>query len=451
MKRVNKRILAVFMAFAIVIGTIFSFKIDSEANSIDIDCDMSSKTISLNVRPYGGLKREDVICWDSTLFFSDIALKLSDCSLIDKLTGEGIGEKDELVAGKTYHYFARIESVENPSKPHAAVDISKYNINVINYVITSDNSPFSNIKITSGTYSRTLECDITIKNEPNYNLGTLTVDFTKDNTTFSIPDSRVKHIIEYLSYESLDHHIGHYSGSDYDDFDLDNDGKYDVRGCFINDVYSITKLGTCSLTKTISFTMAQSRCEENERTYQTYYAKIIFDFTKNSSNNNNSSNNSGSSSNSGSGKSKGTSYKNEWVKGQWYDANGGTSYTAKGSWKSNNIGWWFEDSKGWYPHSQWQKIDGKWYYFTENGYMDYSECRDGCWLGADGAWDENYSGGHWMSDSYGWWYEDTSGWYPSGQWLWIDGLCYYFKVDGYMAVNQYIDGCWVNDSGVWVR
>ncbi len=312
MKRVNKKILAIFMAFAIVIGTIFSFKIDSEANNIyiDIDCDMSSKTISLNVRPYGGLKREDAICWDSTLFFSDIAIKLSDCSLKDKLTGEDIGAENQLVAGKTYHYFAHIESVKNPSKPHAAVDISKYNINVINYVISSDNSPFSNIKITSGTYSRTLECDITIKNEPNYNLGTLTVDFTKDNTTFSIPDSRVKHIIEYLSYEASDHHIGHYPGSDYDDFDLDNDGKYDVRSCFINDVFSITKLGTCSLSNTISFTMKQYRCEENERTYQTYYAKIIFDFTKNSSNNNNSSNNSESSSNSGSGKSKGTSYKN---------------------------------------------------------------------------------------------------------------------------------------------
>ncbi len=431
MKRVNKKILAVFMAFAIVIGTIFSFKIDSEAYSIDIDCDMSSKTISLNVRPYGGLKRKDAICWDSKLFFSDITLQLSGCSLKDKLSGKDIGEEDELVAGKTYHYFARIESLENQSKPHAAVDISKYNINVINYVILSDNSPFSNIKISSGAYSRTLECDITIKNEPNYNLGTLTVDFTKDNTTFSLPDSRVKHIIQHLSYEASDNHIGYYSDSDYTDFDLDNDGKYDVRMCYINNVFSITKLGTCSLTKTISFTMAQYRCEENERTYQSYYAKIIFDFTKTSSNNN-SNNNSGSSSNSGSGKSKGTSYKNEWVKGQWYDANGGTSYTAKGSWKSNSKGWWFEDSKGWYPHSQWQKIDGKWYYFTADGYMDYSEYRDGCWLGSDGAWDENYSHGKWHLDGTGWWYEDN-GWYPHNQYLWIDGVKYWFNSSGYMS------------------
>ena len=104
MKRVNKRILAVFMAFAIVIGTIFSFKIDSEAYSIDIDCDMSSKTISLNVRPYGGLKRKDAICWDSKLFFSDITLQLRDCSLKDKLTEKDIGEEDDEVHYETYFH-----------------------------------------------------------------------------------------------------------------------------------------------------------------------------------------------------------------------------------------------------------------------------------------------------------------------------------------------------------
>ena len=430
MKRVNKKILAVFMAFAIVIGMIFSFKIDSEANSIDIDCDMSSKTISLNVRPYGGLKREDAICWDSTQFFFNIAIKLSDCSLKDKLTGEDIGEKDQLVAGKTYHYFARIESVENTSKPHAAVDISKYNINVINYVISSDNSPFSNIKISSGTYSRTLECDITVKGEPNYNLGTLNVDFTKDNATMYASDSRLVYVVEYLYNENAKNNINYIdSSNDSCDFDLDKDGKYDLRFSF--DGNYLKKLGTCSLTKPISFSMTQQQRTQKESEYGAYYSTIIFDFTKNSSNNNNNS--SGNSSNSGSGKSsKGSSYKNEWVKGQWYDANGKASYKYKGSWKSNSKGWWFEDENGWYPHSQWQKIDGKWYYFTADGYMDYSEYRDGCWLGADGAWDENYSHGKWHLDGTGWWYEDN-GWYPHNQYLWIDGVKYWFNSSGYMS------------------
>ena len=122
---------------------------------------------------------------------------------------------------------------------------------------------------------------------------------------------------------------------------------------------------------------------------------------------------------------------NEWIKGQWYDADGGTSYTAKGEWKSNSTGWWFEDSSGWYPHDQWQKIDGKWYYFCADGYMDYSEYRDGCWLGADGAWVEEYYGGTWKKDSTGWWYEDSAGWYPVSQYLWIDGIKYWFNAKGY--------------------
>ena len=122
---------------------------------------------------------------------------------------------------------------------------------------------------------------------------------------------------------------------------------------------------------------------------------------------------------------------NEWVDGKWYDADGKQTYSGTMSWKSNDKGWWIEDSEGWYPVSQWQKIDGKWYYFTADGYMDYSEYRDGCWLGSDGAWVEDYYGGTWKQDSSGWWYEDASGWYPQSQWVWIDGVNYYFNSNGY--------------------
>ncbi|MBO5608789.1 MAG: hypothetical protein J5929_00240 [Eubacterium sp.] len=144
-------------------------------------------------------------------------------------------------------------------------------------------------------------------------------------------------------------------------------------------------------------------------------------------------------------------YKNEWVNGRWYDEFGNCTYDAVLSWKSNDKGWWVEDSRGWYPQSQWQKIDGKWYYFLADGYMDYSEYRDGCWLRYDGAWDEEYYGGHWMCDSTGWWYEDATGWYPRSRWVWIDGSCYYFGADGYMASNTYVDGCWVGADGAWVK
>ena len=122
------------------------------------------------------------------------------------------------------------------------------------------------------------------------------------------------------------------------------------------------------------------------------------------------------------------------------------SYAAGGSWKSNSNGWWYEYSDGSYA-SGWTEIDGYWYFFTGSGYMDYSEYRDGCWLNADGTWNTAYSGGYWASDSTGWWYTDASGWYPVNTWLWIDGSCYFFKASGYMAVDETIDGYYVDASG----
>ena len=122
---------------------------------------------------------------------------------------------------------------------------------------------------------------------------------------------------------------------------------------------------------------------------------------------------------------------NEWRDGRWLDSTGAYQYNHKGEWKSDSNGYWFCDDTGWYAKNQWQKIDGKWYYFLTDGYMDYSEYRDGCWLGSDGAWDEAYGAGHWSKNSRGWWYSDGD-WYPVNQYLWIDGVQYWFDASGYM-------------------
>ena len=141
-------------------------------------------------------------------------------------------------------------------------------------------------------------------------------------------------------------------------------------------------------------------------------------------------------------------YSNEWVNGKWYNSDGTQDYKGILSWKQNEKGWWAEDTLGWYPKSMWQKIDGKWYYFDEIGYMDSKGYRDGYWLGDDGAWVEDYYGGHWMQDATGWWYEDSSGWLPVNRWLKIDGKWYYFGENGYMLSNRYVDGWWVDENGV---
>lgn len=129
---------------------------------------------------------------------------------------------------------------------------------------------------------------------------------------------------------------------------------------------------------------------------------------------------------------KGYAAANEYASGMWFDGNGNLVEGYSMEWKCNDTGWWIEDKSGWYPVSRWLKIDGYWYYFLDSGYMDYSEYRDGYWLGSDGALVDGYYG-QWKSDSTGWWFEDKSGWYPTNQYLWIDGVQYWFDASGYMA------------------
>ncbi len=140
-------------------------------------------------------------------------------------------------------------------------------------------------------------------------------------------------------------------------------------------------------------------------------------------------------------------YSNEWVDGKWYNIDGKVDYEGILEWKSNETGWWVEDSAGWYPQSKWQKIDGKWYYFNESGYMASEEWRDGYWLSSSGACE--YEGtGSWAANSTGWWFEDTSGWYAVSTWQKINGYWYYFGSDGYMVTSQYVDGYWLGSDGV---
>ena len=141
------------------------------------------------------------------------------------------------------------------------------------------------------------------------------------------------------------------------------------------------------------------------------------------------------------------SYSNEWVNGKWYNADGKQTYKGTMSWKNNATGWWIEDSEGWYPTAQWQKIDGVWYYFKPDGYMAMGEYYNGYWFNKDGSWDDKYLLS-WKSNATGWWVEDKSGWWPSNAWLKIDNYWYYFNSSGYMVTNQYVDGYWIGADGV---
>ena len=140
-------------------------------------------------------------------------------------------------------------------------------------------------------------------------------------------------------------------------------------------------------------------------------------------------------------------YSEEWINGKWYNADGTQTYAGILMWKCNATGWWVEDTSGWYPVSQWQKIDGIWYYFNSSGYMASNEYYNGYWFNSDGSWAPQYYL-TWKCNETGWWVEDISGWWPASSWLKVDGYWYYFDASGYMVTSCYIDGWWISEDGV---
>ena len=52
-------------------------------------------------------------------------------------------------------------------------------------------------------------------------------------------------------------------------------------------------------------------------------------------------------------------------------------------WKQDSTGWWYTDGESWY--TGWKSIDGKLYYFNNDGYMVHDTTIDGYKLSSDGT------------------------------------------------------------------
>ena len=60
--------------------------------------------------------------------------------------------------------------------------------------------------------------------------------------------------------------------------------------------------------------------------------------------------------------------------------------------------------------------------------------------------------GQWRQDDTGWWYQNENGTYLKSEWSWIDGKCYYFNEDGYCLQSaQTPDGYSVDAQGAWIE
>jgi len=145
-------------------------------------------------------------------------------------------------------------------------------------------------------------------------------------------------------------------------------------------------------------------------------------------------------------------YSNEWVKGKWYNKDGSQTYKSLGSWQKDGTDWMYVDESGWTAKNRWQKIDFKWYFFDQKGHMlkdAYQKDASGkiWYLGKNGAWDEKAAVIGWKQDAKGWWFGLYGNDYLKDGWKMINGNWYYFKSTGYIAVNEFVQGWWLNQNG----
>ncbi len=119
------------------------------------------------------------------------------------------------------------------------------------------------------------------------------------------------------------------------------------------------------------------------------------------------------------------------------------SAVITGEWVQDAIGWWYRNTDGTWPKSQWEELEWNgtknWYYFNENGYM------------ATG----------WILDGGFWYYlhptsDGTQG-YMYTDWNQIGGVWYYFNPNiggpkgSMLADTTTPDGYKVDANGAWIQ
>ena len=141
---------------------------------------------------------------------------------------------------------------------------------------------------------------------------------------------------------------------------------------------------------------------------------------------------------------------------------------VKEGWKNDEKGYKYQRANGSFAKDEWEPVNGIWYHFDENGYMQTGWLNlDGTWyyLNADGSmakdtWIGTYyvdgSGAWlvegWQNNGYGWWYQRANGTYPHSEWEIINGIWYYFDENGYMLADTTTpDGYYVDINGAWVE
>ena len=91
---------------------------------------------------------------------------------------------------------------------------------------------------------------------------------------------------------------------------------------------------------------------------------------------------------------------------------------------------WYRHADGSYTKNDWELINGKYYRFDKDGWMVT-------------GWQKIGNVTYYM--------DKTTGERYGEGWHWIDGNCYYMNANGEMAVDTWIDGYYVDESGKWIK
>lgn len=113
----------------------------------------------------------------------------------------------------------------------------------------------------------------------------------------------------------------------------------------------------------------------------------------------------------------------------------------KEGWYQENHHWrFYQDDK---PALNWKQIQGKWYYFDQDGNRLHSTVYKGYDFDQDGVMTEN----SWTKLDNQWYYADSSGRLAQNTWKKINGSWYYFDQTGSMLSNTAVDGYLLTKSG----
>lgn len=151
-----------------------------------------------------------------------------------------------------------------------------------------------------------------------------------------------------------------------------------------------------------------------------------------------------------------------WIKDSEWERCFKSKIITKDEWHKDDKGWWYRLADGTFPAKEWKQIDGIWYHFNSEGYLesdkfvkadDYDTSKKLYYLNLDGSWDgKTY---RWKKDDKGWWIAEIgNGWYPHDEWWKVENDWYYFNKQGYMVTGTETIGdkvFYFDENGKWLQ